>query len=223
VGVLLALRERDRTGQAQFCTNALLGGAALSASELYVDAQGKLPAFPPLDREQMGLSPGYRMYRVADGWIAVAALGAAELAALQRVAGAGSPGQLEQALAGRKQAELLAELERARVPAEEVRLAQLDAFFDSAEHRRTRLAVSYPHAQMGQMEQVGALWNFGDLELRFDFAPPALGQHTREILAELGWSEREIETLIEQRIVAIDDRFALGPTRGPGGKRQPRS
>jgi crotonobetainyl-CoA:carnitine CoA-transferase CaiB-like acyl-CoA transferase len=222
VGVLLGLRERDRTGQAQFVTNALLGGAALSASELYLDAQGRLPPFPALDREQTGISPGYRMYRVADGWIAVAALGPGQLAALARVADAPpeAPAQIERALEGRKQAELLADLERAGVPAEEVRLAQLDAFFDSPDHQRTRLAVSYPHAQMGRMEQVGALWNFGDLQLRFDHAPPALGQHTREILAELGYGAAEIQALIDAQIVAVDDRFALGPTRGPGGQRQ---
>ncbi|MEM3857038.1 MAG: CoA transferase, partial [Thermoprotei archaeon] len=40
-------------------------------------------------------------------------------------------------------------------------------------------------------------------------APPVLGQHTREILVELGYSDEEVEALLKE-----------GAVRGPGsGKR----
>jgi crotonobetainyl-CoA:carnitine CoA-transferase CaiB-like acyl-CoA transferase len=35
------------------------------------------------------------------------------------------------------------------------------------------------------MEQVGALWDFGDLPIELTRPPPALGEHTAEICAEL--------------------------------------
>ena len=203
IGVLLALRERARTGESQFVTNALLGGAALTASELYVDAQGELVDFPPLDREQMGLAPGYRMYRVSDGWVAVAALSPEALGALCEAAGVEDPLDVEAALAGRAQAELLTDLERRGVAAEPVRLEQMDAFFDSDENQRLGLAVAYPHASMGRMEQVGAFWDFGELGLRLDVAPPELGEHTLEILGELGYAGDEIDALVEAGVVAV--------------------
>ena len=40
-----------------------------------------------LDAEQMGISPGYRMFAVVDGWVAVAAIGDDARAALAKVAG----------------------------------------------------------------------------------------------------------------------------------------
>jgi crotonobetainyl-CoA:carnitine CoA-transferase CaiB-like acyl-CoA transferase len=36
------------------------------------------------------------------------------------------------------------------------------------------------------MEQIGAFWDFGDLPLRLSRSAPSRGQHTSEILAELG-------------------------------------
>jgi crotonobetainyl-CoA:carnitine CoA-transferase CaiB-like acyl-CoA transferase len=205
---LLALRERERTGRGQFVKSSILGAAVLTMSELYLGPDGALPPFPEIDPGQTGVAPGYRIYRASDGWLAVAALGSERLAALVRAAGARDAAGLEAAIASRKQAELLAALERAGVPAEEVRLEQEQAFLDRPEHRQSRLAVAYPHAQMGTMEQVGAYWNLVDLPLRLDLAPPALGQHTAEILAELGYGAAQLEAWVEAGVAAVDDRHA---------------
>jgi crotonobetainyl-CoA:carnitine CoA-transferase CaiB-like acyl-CoA transferase len=55
------------------------------------------------------------------------------------------------------------------------------------------------------MEQPGAMWQFGDSQLALDTAAPGIGQHTRGILAELGYTESEVdELLIAKIVVALD-------------------
>jgi crotonobetainyl-CoA:carnitine CoA-transferase CaiB-like acyl-CoA transferase len=206
--VLLALRERERTGRGQFVRTSLLGGAALTMSEMYLRADGTPSEFAWLDAQQMGVAPGYRMYALADGHIVVAALEPRQLAALLGVAGVSRPEELESALRPRELAELLRALERAEVPAEEVRCAQEDAFYDRPEHRAIGLTASYPHIEFGRMDQVGSLWSFGDLRLSFPRAAPGLGEHTLEVMRELGFSEPEIARLTELGAIAPDARHA---------------
>jgi len=206
---LLALYRRDRTGRGSFVTGSLLGGAMLTTGEtlLQLDAD-RLAPIAKLDRAQSGLAPGYRIYEVADGWVAVAALTDESLAALRRVAGAADDAVIEAALATRESAELLAALATAWVPSEAVRLDHERAFFDSEENRRTRLAVAYPHRSYGRFEQPGAFWNLGDLSLRLDRAPPDLGQHSAELLREFGFDDAEIERLEAAGVIVAADRVS---------------
>ena len=72
------------------------------------------------------------------------------------------------------------------VPAVKVELEQPYAFFSDADNRAAGLVAEYQHAEWGKLEQPGALWFFDDLDVQLHLAPPALGQHTRECLAEFG-------------------------------------
>jgi crotonobetainyl-CoA:carnitine CoA-transferase CaiB-like acyl-CoA transferase len=51
------------------------------------------------------------------------------------------------------------------------------------------------------MEQPGSMWYFGDLDTRLEHAPPELGEHSVEILNELGFSTEQIERLIGDGVV----------------------
>jgi len=192
VATLLALYHRDRTGQGQMVTGSLLGGAALTNSETVV-RDGELAELPELlDARQTGLSPGYRLYQVADGWIALAARDEFELASVCRAFGAAVPADLEAALARRPSGEVLSELAARDVACTEVRMNQGEAFLDDPANRACGLVAAYPHAEWGTTEQVGALWDLGDLDLRLDRAPPVLGQHTVEVLVECGLTDADI-------------------------------
>ena len=202
VATLLALYHRERTGEGQFVTASILGASVLTASETLLLADGSAPPVAGLDHDQTGLAPGYRLYRLEDGWLAVAALTDQARAALRLVAGASDDGALAGALAGRKLADATARLQEAGVPAEAARLDQMDTFFDDPANQAAGLIARYPHEVYGDLEQIGGLWDLGDLPLALDRPPPRLGEHTVEVLAEAGLTDAEIENLLATGVIA---------------------
>jgi crotonobetainyl-CoA:carnitine CoA-transferase CaiB-like acyl-CoA transferase len=185
VSTLLALYHRDRTGQSQAVAGSLLGAGSLTASETFQRADGSLAPRPTLDTLQIGVSAGRRIVQLDDGWIALAADHPDQIAALGDI-------QLE----GRKVDDALADLENAGVPAERVRLEQRYRFFDDTENRKAKLVAEYQHAEWGKFEQPGALWYFGNQDVQLHLAPPALGEHTVEVLRAFGLGEAAIDTLL---------------------------
>jgi crotonobetainyl-CoA:carnitine CoA-transferase CaiB-like acyl-CoA transferase len=201
VATLLQLYHRARTGQVGSTATALLNTATFTCSETHVDASGVVAPYPRLDHDQTGLGVGYRIYRTADGWVAVVASGEAELARLRDVAGTDDAGVAE-AFAARPAREVEEALTRAGVPAERVRESHWSDVWDDADNLRTRLVVSYPQHDWGQMEQFGAFWELADLELRLDRACPAVGEHTAEVLADLGFDPTDTNRLARSGVVA---------------------
>jgi crotonobetainyl-CoA:carnitine CoA-transferase CaiB-like acyl-CoA transferase len=212
VATLLAVYHQDRTGISQQVTGSLLGGGVLTNSETYLHEGGLAASVQPLDREQMGLSPGYRLYALADGWIALCALQSDELDRACAVIGARDPADLVAALSDASCDRTLAALRDAGVPSEPVKLDQGEPFLDDPLNRTLGLVTSYLHAEWGELEQVGALWSLGDLEVSLELAPPALGEHTVDVLTELGLDEDLIATLLAES-VAVQSTSTVAPAR----------
>jgi crotonobetainyl-CoA:carnitine CoA-transferase CaiB-like acyl-CoA transferase len=204
LATLLGLYRRDRTGAGQCVAASLLGASVLTISETLVLPDGELAPYDRLDADQLGVGPGRRIVALADGWIAVDARSDDQLAGLRRVAGVDDVAAAPEALAARGCREVLGALAAEGVPATEVRLDQMNAFFDDAATWAAGLGARYPHPEYGDVEQIGALWNFGDLGARLDRASPALGQHSVEILTELGFGPEQLDAL-----------FATGAVAGP--------
>jgi crotonobetainyl-CoA:carnitine CoA-transferase CaiB-like acyl-CoA transferase len=202
LATLLALYRRDQTGEGQFVAASLLGAGALTASETYRNADGELASFEVLDGDQTGTAPGYRIIELADGWIAVCARRPEQLAALCRVAGADAADSVPAALRARPVTNVLTDLDAAGVPCEPVRLAQRDAFFDDPGNQAAGLVADYYQAEWGRLQQPGALWYFGNLDVRLDYAPPALGEHTVEVLTEVGVPGADIDRLIAEGVAS---------------------
>ncbi len=197
--LLLAVYQRNRTGKGQAVSSSLLGAMLLTAAEAVVLPDGSLSPMAHLDADQRGLSPTHSLYRVADGWIAVAALTQAEIAAFTQWTGPDPVaflGALDSVAA-------LAGLATAGVPCEPALENQAEAFLASAEHAASGLHTHYPHAQYGALQQVGALWDFDDLPLTLHRAPPALGEHSREVLGLLGFPASAVDALVAQGITKL--------------------
>ena len=196
VASLLGLYHRDVTsGTGQAVAASLLGSSLLTVSETAALPDGSLLPFARLDRDQTGISPGCRMYRVRDGWVAVVAPTPETLAALLRVATTEDERLLASRLASHNRDELLAALDAAGVPSEPVLLDQREAFLSDPANIAAGLVAVCDHPRWGRLEEVGSFWEMGEASQPLDRAAPELAQHTTEVLAEAGYSHEQLEQL----------------------------
>ncbi|MEW5992076.1 MAG: CoA transferase [Chloroflexota bacterium] len=161
----------------------------------------------------------YQTFATADGTIAIgvgserqwprfcAALGAPDLAADPRFATNGDRvvnrealvPLLAERLATATSAEWLARLDAADVPAGPV-LDILEAFATpQAAAVQARLPMAHP--ALGDVDQVGSPFDFAVTPATIRTPPPLLGEHSAEILAELGYGPPAIETLRRDRVI----------------------
>ena len=202
---LLAVYHQRRTGTPQFCTASLLGASILTTGETFVGPDGELAPYPKLDSKQMGVSPFHRIFECSDKrWIAVVAESDEEQRAFLEATGAGTPEALEAAIGAMSQEPALWLLDHAGVPAAPVHLNQMATFFGSRGSEDANLIARYPHATWGEVEQIGSLWNMGDLPPSLDRASPELGQHSREICEEIGIDMETYDALKAKGLVVGD-------------------
>jgi crotonobetainyl-CoA:carnitine CoA-transferase CaiB-like acyl-CoA transferase len=208
IGVLQALYYRDRTGEGQMVETCIVNGGMTISSDLYLRSDGPSER-PVLDVDQRGLGDWYRLYETKDGWITIACVTDDQQDRLRRVleidAGSGTDGSAGSALEvafGRATAlEWQTRLDEAGVPAEISRPNFSQEIFDDLEAIEKRWVVAYDHPEVGRLEQVGSLLELSSTPGRIAGPPPALGQHTVEILAELGYSAKDAALLKDKRIV----------------------
>jgi crotonobetainyl-CoA:carnitine CoA-transferase CaiB-like acyl-CoA transferase len=220
VAVLQALNNRQRTGVGQLVKTSILQASTLFVSGAFLAGEpGKLIS-PHVDSDQMGLSPFYRIYRTGTDWICVAAVETRQRELLLRACGIDpsdsgeESGQhrwrrlstvMEAAFLSRPADEWLTFLDSEGVPCELVDPTAPDDWYDEPDWRTLGLVASYEHPQWGRTEQAGTLIHFSATPGRI-FGPPVVpGQHSREILDELGYSGSEVEELLSRGITLVPD------------------
>ena len=226
LAVLLALFHRNRTGEGQSMWTSILHGSMLYTADSWLAADGTPSPRPALDQEQLGLGPLYRLYETRDGWLQLAAVREEHWPALcgvlRRPGLVADPRFGTAAARAEHRAELTAALteafladhalnwrralDAAGVPSE----VSMDAWdgetmlFDD-DLVRLGLVTEYEHPLLGRVRQFGNLITFSDTPGKPGRPAPMLGQHTREILAELGYDETAISALRARGIVSWPD------------------
>lgn len=92
-------------------------------------------------------------------------------------------------------------MEKAELPAGPVNdILQMHA---DPQARAREMIVEVDHPKAGKVETIGHPVKFSRTPARIDHAAPLLGQHTREVLAEIGYDNAQIEAFIlSQTVVA---------------------
>ncbi|MEX2256482.1 MAG: CoA transferase [Acidimicrobiia bacterium] len=222
VGCLTALYHQRRTGEGQELWTSLLDGAQMLASDVLL-VDGETAPVPQLDKDQTGLGACYRLYETGDGWLQIAAvtqgqwkllcegLRLEELIDDPRFVDASARdtnrAPLEELIGEqlRKKTALTWShlLGRAGVPCT-IPVDTLGgelAFFD-ADNERLGLVAEYEHPILGTMRQYGSLIDFSETPGKIHGAPPLVGQHTKEILAWLGYAPDAMDALKTDGVVS---------------------
>jgi crotonobetainyl-CoA:carnitine CoA-transferase CaiB-like acyl-CoA transferase len=212
VAILAALRQRDLAGTGQRIEVSLLDSALASLVNVAQNAliTGEEP--PRYGNAHASIVP-YQPFATSNGWIAVAAandglfarlceaIDRPELATDERFATNAARvqnrkellPQLEETFRARTADEWVAALDAAGVPTGKIR-GVLDAIRTAAP-----ATVRVEHPTAGDLELVAPALSYGS---PIPAPPPLLGQHTREVLAEVGVDDARLAALEEAGVVA---------------------
>jgi crotonobetainyl-CoA:carnitine CoA-transferase CaiB-like acyl-CoA transferase len=213
ISVLQALLVRARTGAGAELNVPLLNAGVFLLSQLAQRPDGSFVGAPQLNHEQTGFHPAEQMYQTADGWVAVAAgdrqsagrlAEALELLLDSDFSAWGEPEakSIGAAIRARTTHAVLDLLDRAGVWAEECsRDAPHRTLNDPALIEAGTVHVS-EHAEFGTVREIGQLYRFSRSPSGPQVHTPQPGEHTRVVLAELGYDDAAIADLLERKIVA---------------------
>jgi len=221
-GILAAYVHKLKTGRGQIVDTSLME-AALQQTFWHAAmffATGESPG--PTGSAHLLTAP-YQAFRASDGWINVGGANQANWERIAAVLGhrewcddprfATNSARMENidalvtmmdaVLATRRRDEWIAAFDAAGVP-----VGPVHSLGEALTHPQTRargMVVDLVHRQAGPTRALGSPLHFSATPTRIDRPAPLLGEHTREVLGECGYSEAEIDAFIAEGVVATAD------------------
>jgi crotonobetainyl-CoA:carnitine CoA-transferase CaiB-like acyl-CoA transferase len=229
--ILLALIARMRTGNGQAVEVTMLQANAWANADEAYDYDGRPPYTLP-DEQCCGLSALYRLYPAGEGWVFLAcvfdrewrafciAVNRPDLLGDARFASATARTQYDAELAneiGKIFAARPADVWEQQLTPAGVACVRADtdtgAFLEEhAQARANRMVVEVDSPRFGKYLRHGAIVDFSDSEPRLEHGPFA-GEHTMEVMRELGYDDAQIAELRSRRIIHWEEIARLPSAR----------
>jgi crotonobetainyl-CoA:carnitine CoA-transferase CaiB-like acyl-CoA transferase len=218
LAILLALRERDRTGRGQRVGSALFETAAFVMGHHMACAALSRQPLPPMPA-RLSAWAIYRTFKTADGNSIFVGITSDKhwrsfCRACNRLDWRDDPRlttnndriaqrdwllpELEALFAALTQAEALRLCERAAIPFAPVTRPE-DLFDDPHLNAGALLEVTLPNGQAAKLPRLPIDMQAHAFELTAP--PPDVGEHTRPVLKQLGYTEDQIQTLLHEGII----------------------
>jgi len=216
--ILAALRHRDATGQGQAIDMALLDTQVAMLANLGANYLTTGVAPQRAGNAHQNIVP-YQVFEVADGHMILAVGNDGQFAKFCEVAGrrelANDPRfarnadrvrhratlvpLLADVMKRRPRADWLAALEAAKVPCGPIN--DLADVFDDPQVLERGMTIELPHPLAQTVRLVASPMKFTRTPVQYRRAPPLLGEHTDEVLREMGLGAQEIAALRNSRIL----------------------
>lgn len=219
-GVTLALFAREKTGRGQLVDTSLMGSVVAMLGHLVSGTAMLKQHFPRFVRASAG-NPLYNHYRCSDGkWLAIAhldpdrwwptvcrALGIEELT--------NDPRFSTFAARSENRRELIAIFDRlfaAKTREEWMKTLQehgciytpiqdINEVVEDPQVAANDYVIDIEHPAYGSLKTIGFPWKLSETPPAWRRKAPALGEHTDEVLREIGYSAEEITELREQQVI----------------------
>ncbi len=212
VAILAALRHRDATGQGQVIDMALLDTQVAMLANLGANFLVTRKAPGRAGNAHQNIVP-YQVFEVADGHLILAVGNDGQFERFCQVAGRPDLPQdprftknadrvrhravlvplLATLLKARTRSDWLQALETAKVPCGPIN--GLNEVFDDPQVQARGMTVAVPHPHQPALELVASPMKLSATPVTVRRAPPLLGQHTDEVLAELDLDATERQRL----------------------------
>ena len=218
-GTLLAFIEKQKTGKGQRVQTSLLQTALTTTNSLLIEQEIlNVNRVASLNRAQT--SGPSDTFQTKDGWILVQTVGGPLFERWVDLMGEeswltddrfkddlsrGENGQLisdrmSKWCAERTSKQAIDELEKSRIPVGEVLRAQETLEEEHILKKGSFIKMNYPTMNQ-EYSVVGPAVDLSENPGQIKTRSPELGEHNLEILSGLGYSQKEIERLIEERII----------------------